>query len=185
MWQMSIIIHIAQSFKFPMSHLRSQPQYIRCNWMILTLALPEELIICSSIVALQQSRVHHDWQCIPLQQQQQQTVGRVVSFYAFPQWGISQAAGRTGPIKKPALLIRADPRCTATLSMNHCPPHNRTTGRCLKKKKQENSRKDPKENRLFKTLGCTFSYFSSRQIYKSLPLPTKISQHPKSLWSSL
>ena len=149
MWQMSIIIHIAQSFKFPMSHLRSQPQYIRCNWMILTLALPEELIICSSIVALQQSRVHHDWQCIPLQQQQQQqTVGRVVSFYAFPQWGISQAAGRTGPIKKPALLIRADPRCTATLSMNHCPPHNRTTGRCLKKKKKNPERTQKKMDSL-------------------------------------
>ena len=141
MWQMSIIIHIAQSFKFPMSHLRSQPQYIRCNWMILTLSTARR------VDHLQQSRVHHDWQCIPLQQQQQQqqqqTVGRVVSFYAFPQWGISQAAGRTGPIKKPALLIRADPRCTATLSMNHCPPHNRTTGRCLKKQTEKLS-KGPK-----------------------------------------
>ena len=113
-------------------------------WYWQWLELPKKLISSSSSSS---SRAHHDWHCTLLlqHQQEQQTVGRVVSFYAFPHWGISPAAGPTGPIKKPALLIRA-PRCTATLSMKHCPAH--LPNRTLKKrgeKCQENHKKEQKE----------------------------------------
>ena len=83
-------------------------------------------------------------------------VGRVVSFYAFPQWwGISRSAPQLA-IKKPALLIRPA-RCTATLSMKHCPAHlpNRTCSEKEEKKVPgKNHKKDKKKN------GCTLAVWS-------------------------
>ena len=87
-------------------------------------------------------------------------VGRVVSFYAFPQWwGISRSAPQLA-IKKPALLIRPA-RCTATLSMKHCPAHlpNRTCSEKEEKKVPgKNHKKDEKKNGLCCTLAVWSVY---------------------------